>query len=237
MVFIKMDTERIEEWARIKKEDVPKYLIVDCAWPWKRNINDAAYYIRNPVAHPRWTFPFFGYHPKLPKVKVGYNVVFGSSMATQLYFYLKLGVKYVFQTGTIGSIQDKVKICDLVIPKTCLKFDWVSQQFHSPKTVSCDNKLLNTVKNSLDQLKFKNYHIGKTVSVATNWIETPEREKKWISSGMLGIDEETATVYSICKAFDVKPIALLRVMDAHRKGQEMGKRAYDERDKKKLEIK
>lgn len=117
MAFKEMSVKDIEKWSGIKKEDVPKYLIVDCAWPWKRSIKDARDYIINPMPHSKWTFPFFGYHPYLPKVKVGYSVVFGSSMATQLYFFLKLGVKYVFQIGTIGAIQDNVKIYDLIIPK------------------------------------------------------------------------------------------------------------------------
>lgn len=51
---------------------------------------------------------------------------------------------------------------------------------------------------------------------------------------MLGIDQETATIYSLCKAFKVKSVALLRVMDAHRKGQEMGKGAYSNKEKQNL---
>jgi purine-nucleoside phosphorylase len=235
MAFKKMSIKEIEKWAGIKQKDVPKYLIVDCTWPWSRNIKDVKKYIKNPKPHWKWKYPFFGKHPNLPNVPVGYTIVFSSSMASQLYFFLKLGVKYVFQIGSTGSLQNNIKIFDLIIPKECLKFDWISQQFHSPKIVKCDNQLLRTVENSLKELKFDNYHVGRTVSVASNWIQTPERMEKWKNEGLLCVEQETATIYSICKAFGSKPIGLLRVSDTQRKGERLqDPNRYDEKKNQKL---
>jgi hypothetical protein len=33
MPYKDLSIEEIENWAGIKREEVPKYLIVDCAWP------------------------------------------------------------------------------------------------------------------------------------------------------------------------------------------------------------
>jgi uridine phosphorylase len=219
MGYAKMSVKDVESWSGISRSDVPKYLIVDCAWPWSRSIDDAKRYIRNPKPHPRWTFPYFGQHPDMPKVRVGYSVVFSPSMATQLYFFLKLGVKYVFQIGSIGGLQKDTQVYDLIIPKECYKFDGISKEFHPSKTVGCDGKLLQVVESSLADLGFSNCHVGRTVSVASNWIQTRGRMRKWIRSGLLGIDQETAMVYSLSKALGNKAVAILRVTDTQSRGE------------------
>jgi purine-nucleoside phosphorylase len=234
MSFKKMSVSEIERWAGVRQSDCPRYLIVDCAWPWSRSVTDAEKYLKNPKPHCRWTFPFFGYHPKLSNVPLGYSVVFGSSMATQLYFFLKLGVKYVFQIGSIGGLQKDVNVFDLIIPSECKKFDWTSQQFHSPENVRCDNKLMEIMESSLKVLNFKDCHIGRTISVASNWIETPSRIAAWKKEGLIGVDQETSMIYSMCKAMGSKAIALLRVTDAHRKGE--GQQDHPNKDKTKETI-
>lgn len=221
MAYKKMSVKKIEKWTGIKQKDVPKYLIVEGTWPWYTTIKDVKKYIKNPKPHWKWKNPWFGKHPNLPNVSLGYMVVFSSSMASQLYFFLKLGVKYVFQIGSIGSLQNNTKIFDLIIPKECFKFDWLSQQFHTPKVVRCDKRLLSTVESSLKELKFENYHIGRTVSVASNWIQTNERMIKWKKTGLLGVEQETATIYSLCRALGSKSIGLLRVVDTQRRGERL----------------
>jgi len=236
MAFKKMSIREIEKWAGIKQKDIPKYLIVDCTWPWSRDIKDIKRHIKNPKPHWKWKNPWFGIHPNHPDIPVGYMIVFGSSMASQLYFYLKLGVKYVFQIGSIGTLQNNIKIFDLIIPKECFKFDWISQHFHLPQTVRCDKQLLNTVENSLKELKFKNYHIGRTISVASNWIQTPERMTKWKKTGFLGVEQETAAIYSICKALGSKSIGLLIVTDTQKRGERLhDPNRYDKNKNQKLE--
>jgi purine-nucleoside phosphorylase len=233
MPYKDLSIEEIENWAGIKREEVPKYLIVDCAWPWDRSLRDVKKYIKHPKPIWKWKNPWVGEHPRIP-VRLGYMIAFGS-MAAHLYPFLKLNAKYVFQIGSIGGLQENIKIFDLIIPSECEKCDWLSWEFYKGKIVKCDKNLLNIIENSLKELKFERYHIGKTISVGSSYIETKERINKWVKAGLLGVEQETAVIYSVAKALGGKAIGLLRVINTQRKGERLyDSNRYDEKEMEKL---
>lgn len=227
----------IENWLKVKRDDIPKYLILDCAWPVWRSKKDAKLYIKNPKSLGIGKNFWVGNHPKL-KIKVGYAFSYGAPMtALTLHLLVKLGVKLVYQIGSIGALQDYIKLSDLIIPSSCLKLDGLSNYYLPGNFIKVDSLLLKSAIQTLNEFNFTNYHVGKIVSVISSLIETKERIKKWQREGFLGIDLETSLVHSICKSLKARAITILRVSNTQKQGERIVDKRRHSKDKKRKRAK
>jgi purine-nucleoside phosphorylase len=224
MPYRKLTLKEIEKWVGIEKKHVPKHLIIYCTWIWpiKKHIKEMKRYLRNPklvggnslglVAGSVFGNYWIG---NMNGKKVGFMIVYGHGMtADMLYLMARLGVKYVYQIGSMGALQKHVELFDIVIPKKATKFEGLVHLPYEEEFAECDKQLLNMTEKILNEKKFKNYHVGKTISIDYLFAETRERVEKWQKEGLLAVDMETATTYAMAKLMKIKAIAILRIVDS-----------------------
>lgn len=236
MVYRELTISQIEKWLGIKKGEIPEHLILYASWPWplRKRLEEVRLYLKKPELVGEKELGNF-WVGKMGNREVGFILVYGHGMAADmLYILIKLGVKYIFQTGSIGALQKNIKLFDLIIPTSAIKFEGLSHHFFNQKTVKCDSQLLNVMKKILEKRNFTNFHTGKTISIDFLFAETKERVKKWSQEGFLGIDMETATTYAMCKLLKAKSIAILKVIDnLVRKGElvsDLKNKAFEKRN-------
>jgi purine-nucleoside phosphorylase len=215
MSYRELTTKKIENWLGLKKGRIPKHLILYASWPWPlvERLQEVRRYLRNPELGTKVLGNYW--IGKLNNKKVGFMLVYGHGMAADMLYYMaRLGVKYIYQIGSMGALQETINLFDLIIPKKAIKFEGLSHLFYKGRFAECDKKLLEITKKILEEKKFINYHIGKTISVDCLFTETKQRVKEWSDKGFLAVDMETATTYSIAKMFNIKAIAILRIIDS-----------------------
>jgi len=215
MPYQELTVKKIEKWLGLKKKDVPKHLILYASWPWplKERMKEVRNYLKKPKPKGLGLSNFWV--GEINRKKVGFMLVYGHGMAADmLYLLSKMGVKYIYQIGSIGALQSEARIYDLIIPQTAIKFEGLHKHpIFDKKALHCNKELLELTKKCLEKMDFKNFYIGKTMSIDFIFAETKERVKKWSRLGFLGIDMETATTYSMSNSLGIKTIAILRVSD------------------------
>jgi uridine phosphorylase len=211
MVYYELPLEKMEKWFGFKRDEVPKDFIVECMWPWYRTEDDVRDFLKDAEKlgdkNNIWKGSFSG-------KEIGFTIVRGpTTTADTLFPLLSMGVKNIYQIGAIGALQENIELLDLIIPSESVKFEGVSDHFLKGDLVKADTSLVELSRKILESKGFKRYHVGRTISINTIFAETKERVTKWNGEGLLGIDLETATIYSLCKVFGARCVAVLRVID------------------------
>ena len=215
MPYSELTTKEIENWMEIKREGVPKHLILYATWPWPhvKKIKEVRRYLKNPkLAAPNALGNYW--IGELDGKKVGFMLVYGHGMTADMIFIMaKLGVKYIYQIGTMGALQKSINLFDLIVPEKVIKFEGLPYFFCKQKFVECDKKLLEITKDILEEKKFRNYYIGKTISIDFLFAETKKLVRELSKKRFLAADMETATNYAVSKMLGIKSIAILMIID------------------------
>ena len=125
------------------------------------------------------------------------------------------GVKNLIRIGTAGSMQENIKIRDVVIAM-------------SASTDSAINKLrfngADYAPTASADLLFKAYEAGKAkglnmkagnvLTSDTFYGDDPEAWKKWAKFGVLCVEMETAQLYTTAAKFGVNALTLLTISDS-----------------------
>ena len=125
------------------------------------------------------------------------------------------GCKNLIRIGTAGSLQENVKIRDVVIAMTA-------------STDSAINKLrfngADYAPTASAELLFKAYEAGKAkglnmkagnvLTSDTFYGDDPEGWKKWAKFGVLCVEMETAQLYTTAAKFGVNALTLLTISDS-----------------------
>ena len=125
------------------------------------------------------------------------------------------GCKNLIRIGTAGSLQEDVKIRDVVIAMTA-------------STDSAINKLrfngADYAPTASAELLFKAYEAGKAkglnmkpgnvLTSDTFYGDDPEGWKKWAKFGVLCVEMETAQLYTTAAKFGVNALTLLTISDS-----------------------
>lgn len=125
------------------------------------------------------------------------------------------GVKNLIRVGTAGSMQENIKIRDVVIAM-------------SASTDSAINKLrfngADYAPTASADLLFKAYEAGKAkglnmkagnvLTSDTFYGDDPEAWKKWAKFGVLCVEMETAQLYTTAAKFGVNALTLLTISDS-----------------------
>ena len=125
------------------------------------------------------------------------------------------GCKNLIRVGTAGSLQENVKIRDVVLAM-------------SASTDSAINKLrfngADYTPTANAELLFKAYEVGKAKGLSmkagniltsdTFYGDEPEAWKKWAKFGVLCVEMETAQLYTTAAKFGVNALTLLTISDS-----------------------
>ncbi len=149
-----------------------------------------------------------------------------SIYATELYkFY---NVQKIIRTGTIGSIQEDVKVRDVIVANgACSDSYLLNQRFgglHYAPVSSFD--LLNTAYTKAAELNIK-VHVG-TVASSDFFYDINDNWKLWQNYGVLGIEMESAELFTLAAQFKRKALSIFTVSDNILTGE---KTSAEEREK------
>ena len=125
------------------------------------------------------------------------------------------GCKNLIRVGTAGSLQENVKIRDVVLAM-------------SASTDSAINKLrfngADYAPTANAELLFKAYEVGKAKGLSmkagniltsdTFYGDEPEAWKKWAKFGVLCVEMETAQLYTTAAKFGVNALTILTISDS-----------------------
>lgn len=149
-----------------------------------------------------------------------------SIYATELYKFFN--VQKIIRTGTIGSIQEEVKVRDVIIANAaCSDSYLLNQRFgglHYAPVSSFD--LLHTAYTKAAELNIK-AHVG-TVASSDFFYDINDNWKLWQKYGILGIEMESAELFTLAAQFKRKALSIFTVSDNILTGE---KTSAEEREK------
>lgn len=135
-----------------------------------------------------------------------------SIYATELFkFY---NVQKAIRIGTIGSIQAQLKCRDIVLAQSaCTDGALINRRFGQMHFAPSANfELLKKAYDGAKALGLKAF-VG-TVATSDLFYDTEEKWKVWAKYGVLGMEMETAELYTLAALFDRKALAIYTVSDS-----------------------
>lgn len=129
-----------------------------------------------------------------------------------IHFY---GVKNLIRVGSCGSIQDDVKVRDIVIGMSASTNSNYAKQFSLPGEYAptASWKLLNLAVNA-SKNKGIDPKVGNILSSDIFYEDNPEDWKKWSKMGVLSIEMEAAALYMNAARAGVNALCILTVSDS-----------------------
>jgi len=125
------------------------------------------------------------------------------------------GVKKLIRVGTCGSIQENIKIRDIILPLSA-STDSASNniRFKGMDYAPCaDFSLLSKAVESAKAKKLP-YHTGSILSSDTFYTDDPDQWRLWAKFGVLGIEMESAELYTLAAKYKVQALSVLTVSDS-----------------------
>ena len=138
----------------------------------------------------------------------------GPSVSIGMEEFARIGIKKFIRVGTTGSIQEKIKLGDVVINNAAVRLDGASRHYapiEFPAVASL--KLTNALVEAAGEVEVP-YHVGISVSSDTFW---PGQErydsftgyvsralqgslKEWQALGACNYEMETATLFIVAQS-------------------------------------
>ena len=195
-----------------KKDGFPKYCIITSQ-------NNIVEYLKKKLGakkNKNWTSNRTNlYTFKIGRKNVGViNVGQGSPQAVIIAEVLiSLGTKYFFIIGSIGGLQKKMKIGDLVLINKALRDEGTSFHYLPPSKYSFSSKKFSCL--------FKKFLIKQSVEFVEGAVWTTDaffRETKKLvaqyqKESVLGIDMKTSALFALAKCREVDICAIFYVSD------------------------
>ena len=124
------------------------------------------------------------------------------------------GVKRAIRIGTAGSIQENLKVRDLVIAMTACT-DSGANRIRFGGRDFAPSATFSLVKKAWEVAMEKNWQaaVGPVISSDMFYTEDPEEWKLWKKFGVLAIEMETSELYTLAAKYGRECLALLTISD------------------------
>lgn len=123
------------------------------------------------------------------------------------------GAQSLIRVGSCGSLQENVKIGDLVIVTGALRGEGTSRYYVAENfSTTAHADIINALKAAAESLKAR-YHLGRIFTTDALFQETPELIQQLNEQNLLSIDMVTSTFLTIAQVRDKKAGAVLAVSD------------------------
>ncbi|MCR4642252.1 MAG: purine-nucleoside phosphorylase [Lachnospiraceae bacterium] len=124
------------------------------------------------------------------------------------------GVENIIRIGSAGSINNDVKVRDLVFAMGASTNSNYARQFELPGTFApvADYTLLKTAVAQAETLK-ASYHVGNILSSDTFYDAQEDANERWIAMGVLAIEMETAGLYMNAAKAGKRALGMFTVSD------------------------
>ncbi len=125
------------------------------------------------------------------------------------------GVKNLIRIGTAGSIQENIKIRDVVIAMSASTDSAINKlRFNGADYAPTANSELFLKAHEIGVKKGLNMKAGNVLTSDTFYGDDPEAWKKWAKFGVLCVEMETAQLYTTAAKFGVNALTLLTISDS-----------------------
>ena len=149
---------------------------------------------------------------RIGTVRIVFAVTQGAPMAVDLAErFIASGVKKIARIGTIGSLNDTLKLGDIIIPYASIKDEGTSSFYLKKESPAIAD--IDFVQEITTQLKKKKYtvHNGIVWSTDGRWKENDESIKSRISDGAIATDMESSALFAF--GIDRKtPVASISIL-------------------------
>ncbi len=135
-------------------------------------------------------------------------------MADTVETLITLGVKKMYLFGLCGSFVDTTKIGDMIVVEEGKIEEGTS--FHYVKETDFVSPIHHECQKSYELLKQDHrVRLSKIVSCDAIYRQTFNKEAYWRSLGLVGVDMETTTFYTVNNYYNIPCIAIMMVSDLH----------------------
>jgi len=111
----------------------------------------------------------------------------------------KVGVETFVRVGTIGGLQADVEVGDMIVANGAAKEEGTSKRYESPVYPAVpDYDVLASLVDSAES-NDEDVHVGPIVSDDAFYNESDEYVADWEDAGLLGVEMEAATVFSLAR--------------------------------------
>jgi uridine phosphorylase len=147
------------------------------------------------------------------RVTIGNGGRFAPDTAMTTEILCAAGVKWLIRIGSCGSLQDHVKIGDLVIVTGAIRGEGTTS-YYVPRNFStlAHPEIVNALKQAAETLKVR-YHLGWIFTTDALFQETPELIEELNQQQVSSIDMVTSTFLTIAQLRKKKAGAILAVSD------------------------
>lgn len=123
-------------------------------------------------------------------------------------------VKRLIRVGTIGSLQDTISLYDVIIPMATSVNSSYTEQFNLQGTFSptADFNLMNKLIRVADS-KNVTKHVGSVLTSDIFYDVTSDALKKWSKIGILGVEMETAALFTNANYYGAQAASIMTVSD------------------------
>jgi uridine phosphorylase len=147
------------------------------------------------------------------RVTVGNGGRFAPDTAITTEILCAAGAQTLIRVGSCGSLQEKVKIGDLVIVTGALRGDGTSRYYVAENfSTVAHGEIVSALRQAADELKLR-YHLGWIFTTDALFQETPELILQLSEQNVSSIDMVTSTFLTIAQMRGKKAGAVLAVSD------------------------
>ncbi len=170
------------------------------------------------LEQPQKSFTFLDYemHTGLldgKRVSIGNGGRYAPDTAITTEILCGAGAESLIRVGSCGSLQEHIKIGDLVIVTGALRGDGTSRYYVAENfSTVAHGDIVNALKRAADDLHVR-YHLGWIFTTDALFQETPELIQQLNQQNVSSIDMVTSTFLTIAQVRGKKAGALLSVSD------------------------
>jgi len=170
------------------------------------------------LENPQKSFTFLDYEMHTgaldgKRVSVGNGGRYAPDTAITTEILCGAGADALIRIGSCGSLQDNVKIGDLVIVTGALRGDGTSRYYVAENfSTVAHSDIVNALRHAAEDLKLR-YHLGWIFTTDALFQETPELIQQLNQQNISSIDMVTSTFLTIAQVRGKKAGAVLAVSD------------------------
>ena len=124
-------------------------------------------------------------------------------------------VKHIIRIGTCGSLQENVKIKDVILAMAASHDSNINQQRFDGMTYApiASFQLLKKAYDAAEALGIK-VKVGNVFTTDTFYNDNPEDWKRWSNFGVLAVEMETVALYTLAAKHGINALTILTVSDS-----------------------
>lgn len=124
------------------------------------------------------------------------------------------GCQKLVRVGTCGALRAEIKVRDLILGISASTDSAVNKvRFKGMDYAPAPSFRLLKAAYDAALARKAPVHVGKIISSDSFYTEDPDQWKLWARFGVIGVEMETAELYTLAAKYDVEALAILTVSD------------------------